>query len=45
MGCGCSKSKRVYEYVAPDGTVTVVNNQVEAARMVRTNGGTWRVRT
>jgi hypothetical protein len=46
MGCGCSggKSKK-YEYIAPDGRVTVVQTQTEAIAAVRAGGGTWRMKT
>jgi hypothetical protein len=41
--CGCQK-KREFEYVAPDGSVTVVKSQAEAVQMVRDQGGTWRIK-
>jgi len=45
MGCGCNKAqaKRVYVYVAKDGTQTIYTSQVQAqAAVIRNGGGTWR---
>lgn len=45
MGCGCGgSSKRQFEYIAKDGTVTVVNTQTEAIRLARENGGSWQIK-
>lgn len=45
MGCGCQGAKkRSFEHVALDGKVTEVATQQEAVRLVRVNGGTWRMK-
>ena len=44
MGCGCGKPRRSFEHVALDGTVTVLDSQYEAIRMVAKAGGTWRLK-
>ena len=44
MGCGCNGSKKEYEHIAKDGTITVVGTQTEAIAKTRREGGSWRVR-
>lgn len=44
MGCNCSKAtnQQAFQYVAPDGTVTVYTSEVQArAAQIRQGGGTY----
>jgi len=43
-GCGGKSNLREFEYVPKDGPIKTVTSQAEAIKLVRENGGTWRIK-